>query len=704
MSDTSCLNSELLNGLKNTLNNFRAGKTKLAIDNWANLTSDPWILENIKGVIPVFLAWPYQSYIPKPIQFDETELEIVQEQVKIGLAKGIMKERSRFAGVDEPLFISNVFTRPKADGSNRLILNLKQFNEKFVEHIHFKLEGLKEALYLLRKDYYCCSLDFKDAFYSISLHESITGYFSFMLGEKIYEMQALPMGYRDSCRILTKLTKPALTHLRENNVNIIQYMDDALLVHESAQMCYEATKKAAYLFDSLGFTIHPTKSILSPTKTILHMGFLLNTANMTVSIPEKKANKIKEKCVHILAKEKCSIQTLSEVIGTLVAASPGNRFATLYFKRLEICRNYGLARSQGSYESMVVLDTNCKEDLQWWTQNVDKYPVVMEHSAPVLTVITDACKTGYGGLSIDAEGNEEATNGLWDISEQEYHINVLELEAAYRCIQIFTEKLGYVSIEVKSDNSTTVSCITKQGSTKMQLNEITRKIWLWCKDKHIWITCNHLPGLQNISDGESRKKGLQTEWELNERVFLEINAVLGPFDIDLFASRINAKVNKFVSWKKDINAWHVDAFTLSWRDYYAYIFPPFNLISRILQKLETDQGEAVIIVPLWKGQPFYPVLLDMLVDVPFILPNRQLLLHPVCPDQTHPILEHSKMIACKISGVRSRRQAFRKRLVGCSSPHGGRGPGSNMRCTFGNGPYFVLNGKLIHFKFLRKTR
>ena len=41
-------------------------------------------------------------------------------------------------------FISSLFTRPKKDGSKRMILNLKQFN-KNIKYKHFKMESIKTS-------------------------------------------------------------------------------------------------------------------------------------------------------------------------------------------------------------------------------------------------------------------------------------------------------------------------------------------------------------------------------------------------------------------------------------------------------------------------------------------------------------------------------------------------------------------------------
>ena len=62
------------------------------------------------------------------------------------------------------------FLHPKADGSQRLILNLKKFNESVV-YKHFKMDSIQTITKLIEKDCYIAALDLKDAYYSIPVRK-----------------------------------------------------------------------------------------------------------------------------------------------------------------------------------------------------------------------------------------------------------------------------------------------------------------------------------------------------------------------------------------------------------------------------------------------------------------------------------------------------------------------------------------------------
>ena len=117
------------------------------------------------------------------------------------------------------------------------------------------------------------------------------------------------------------------------------------------------------------------------------------------------------------------------------------------------------------------------------------------------------------------------------------------------------------------------------------------------------MTIAHVPGICNtIADFRSRNFVDNTEWELNPKIFKRACKIFGTPEVDLFASRLTKKIEKFVSWEPDPESWKVDAFTFEWTDYLFFVFPPFSLLGRVLQKLLADGTRAVLVAPLWLGQ------------------------------------------------------------------------------------------------------
>jgi len=54
-------------------------------------------------------------------------------------------------------------------------------------------------------------------------------------------------------------------------------------------------------FDSLGFTIHPDKSVFIPSQCLVLLGFIIDSVAMTITLTPEKALKVQEACGTLLA-------------------------------------------------------------------------------------------------------------------------------------------------------------------------------------------------------------------------------------------------------------------------------------------------------------------------------------------------------------------------------------------------------------------
>ena len=89
----------------------------------------------------------------------------VENEIQKLLYKGVIIHSYHEQGE----YFSPIFSVPKSDGSIRLILNLKQFNE-FVKFTRFKMESNHTILELATPGCWMASIDLKDAYYSVKIH------------------------------------------------------------------------------------------------------------------------------------------------------------------------------------------------------------------------------------------------------------------------------------------------------------------------------------------------------------------------------------------------------------------------------------------------------------------------------------------------------------------------------------------------------
>ncbi|XP_062570047.1 uncharacterized protein LOC134232103, partial [Saccostrea cucullata] len=415
---------------------------------------------------------------------------------------------------------------------------------------------------------------------------------------------------------------------------------------------------------------------------------------MTVSLTDDKAKSIQDTCNKIIASQSLTIRQLAQLIGKLVASEQGVQFAPLYYKSLEIEKDRLLKQNVGNYEARISLSPDALINLQWWINNVNNYPRKIIHDNPLVTIKTDSSGNGWGAIN---ENSGECIQGLWDDHDKEAHINFLELKAAYLALTRMCKHLKDCHVKLYLDNTVAVTYINKMGGKIETLNELTKQFWEFCIKRNIWVTACHIAGVENVeADYLSRNFNPDMEWMLDPEIFDEITRLYGNCDIDLFASRYNRQISPYVSYAPDRHAIAIDAFTISWSELKCYIFCPFCILSRVLQKILIENVEAVIVAPIWPTQPWFPKLLQLITANSYLLPNNQQLLRlPNNPDKLHPIPK-MRLGVFRVSGNRSRTEAYRRTLSTYSSPRGGNPQRNNIGHITKNGCYFYESrGKLI---------
>ena len=103
-------------------------------------------------------------------------------------------------------YVIHIFTRPKKDGTHRVILNLKSLNE-YIENYHFKMDSLNTAINLMKRNCFFGSMDLKDAFYSIPVRKCNRKYLRFYWNNKLYQFTCLAQELSTCPRVFTKVMK-----------------------------------------------------------------------------------------------------------------------------------------------------------------------------------------------------------------------------------------------------------------------------------------------------------------------------------------------------------------------------------------------------------------------------------------------------------------------------------------------------------------
>ena len=666
---------QLLNSLTNKPDNFKGGQISEHLKNWKQITGDPSILNMVRGSIIDFTEFVTQHRIPAPINFDKEE-SLQMDQMIEGL---IHKKAIELVSHCHGEFISNVFLRPKKDGSFRLILNLRKLNES-VEYLHFKLDTIRTAMTFITPECYMACMDWRDAYYSVSVNPDYRKFLRFLWKGKLYQFTCLVMGLAEAPRKFTKITKPLWATLRQQGNISISYLDDALLVADTYDDCMQNVVETVTLSDDLGFTVHPTKSNLKPSQKVEFLGFIIDSVSMFITLTSTRRDKIKRSCQKIYDRRKCTIRELAQVVGQLVSTEPAFPHAPLFYRNLERSKTKALKRKKGNFEAHIKISQDDKIQLQWWMQNVDTLKAPIQITCPDILLRSDSSDYGWGGVVMEKKKGKLVptlkTRGVWSEIEAKHHINFKELKAAFFVLVCFCENLSDVHVKLECDNTTAISYINKMGGKFRHLHDLARQIWSWARAKNIWITAVHLAGVLNTdADLQSRDISKEDiEWQLHPDIFKKIDKLWGPLQIDLFATRVNTQLRDFISWLPDPEAISTNAFLVPWNNCNSYAFPPFSIINRVLQKVEAEKAELILVAPIWPTQTWYPKILKLCVDYPrklHVSSNVRLLRLPQKLKKRHPLLPRMRMAVFKLSGDPSVVREFRqKQWKLCSRPGG----------------------------------
>jgi ribonuclease HI len=663
------------------------------VSNWKKLTSDRFILDIVQG-LKIKFDKDVVTYFRSPLIFSQSEKCIMISEIEKLLAKGVIVKSQHEDGE----IVSNVFLRKKKDGKKyRMILNLKPLNE-YVEYKHFKMDSLENAKYLVKPECFMASIDLSDAYFCVPMLKSHRKFVKFMYDGVLYEFVGMPQGLSCAPRIFTKLLKPFYAEMSSLGHVCMGYIDDSIIVGDTIDECRDAVTVMSPKLTELGFVLNREKSILEPVQSLEFLGYVIDSVDMNLSLPNSKVECIVHLCNELIQDQKCTIKRLAEIIGTMNAYCSGVEFGRLHCRNLEIFKNVSLRCNSGNFSAMVNIPGNCIRDCEWWRDEAKLHKKLIDHGNPDIILYTDASSGGNAGIGgWGAKRGDQSTGGRWSIDEQQNDINFLEILACFLGLQSLCKYEKNVHIQIKCDNTCAVSYINNMGGTKsLKCNEMAYKIWKWAMKYGNWISATYVPSAENVADEKSRIFHDATEWKLNEEVFVSLCELWGKPDVDLFASRLNNQVECYVSWEPDPNAVHVDAFSMAWSYSLCYIFPPFSCLMRTVWKIVADKSEAVVVAPNWRAQPWFMPLMKILVDRPVLLPRMERLLYlPYAQGKRHAL--QPQMMACRVSGNLSLHKDFlRKQLTLCCDL-GEKAHKDNIRLTLTNGSDSVQSMVLINF-------
>lgn len=617
---------------------------------WITLSDKDWLQQTIRSGFQIpFHTAPPLTFSPTPVvAFSQEQVQQLDSAIHDLLQKAAIEivQPSATCSTNYTTstlgFYSSMFVIPKKNGGIRPVFNLKRLNQ-YVSAPHFKMETLKEVSLMLRPNDYMTSIDLSDAFLHIPVHVDSRPYLRFQWKSTIYQWRTTPFGLSVVPWLFTKITRPILEWARRQGVRISNYLDDWIISAPSRQLAKQHTTLVLNKLQRLGWKVNLEKSILTPTQELEHLGFALDTTRMIAKLPGKKLRDIQKSIRQILQ----SPRSVHSLTMRLKAATFAIFPARLYTQHLLRFKNSHV-KQETDWDIPQSLDQPCVMELKWWLNNLKTWNGrSWIPTTPAETLYVDASDTGWG-----CSWKQHRAHGFWTEEESNRSINWRELKAAQLALLTFP-KLRNTTVLIRTDNTTSLSYINKQGGTRsLELMNLATTLWKWCLQNNLSIQAQHIPGVHNVvADQESRRTFTKNTWQVLPSVFDAIQRQWGPCSVDLFADRTSHLLPRYVSWTPDPGAIHTDAFTMTWSNLSnPWINPPWNLITRVLNKILREQlPVATMVVPFWPSALWFPMIQAMAISPPLFLSHQHI--RTTIPSTPWPLQENWMLSVWKLSAT-----------------------------------------------------
>ena len=126
-----------------------------------------------------------------------------------------------------------------------------------------------------------------------------------------------------------------MSFLKKLKIRLIIYIEDILILGADLAEILMARDSVLAILQSLGFIINLKKSVLEPSNLMEFLGFLVNSVDLTLTVPEEKVLSLMKLCTETLKAGSLTLRELAGVIGKLRATSPAFTHAPLQTRYLQ---------------------------------------------------------------------------------------------------------------------------------------------------------------------------------------------------------------------------------------------------------------------------------------------------------------------------------------------------------------------------------
>ena len=153
-----------------------------------------------------------------------------------------------------PNFYSHLFLVEKVTGGWCPVIDLSLLNE-FVLQTPFKMETLASVLLSVREGDFLASIDLKDVYFQIPVHQSSRKLLRFLSEGTVFQFKALCFRLLTAPQVFTRVFAAVSAWAHSRGIRLLRYLDDWVVRASSEMKAKKNVQDLLSLCHSLGIVI-----------------------------------------------------------------------------------------------------------------------------------------------------------------------------------------------------------------------------------------------------------------------------------------------------------------------------------------------------------------------------------------------------------------------------------------------------------------
>jgi hypothetical protein len=397
----------------------------------------------------------------------------------------------------------------KETGKKRIFYDLTRGGvNKNLLKVPFALPTPLDAANLMHPTSWAAKLDLADGFYHCRLHEDDRPYLGLRAPAGLrasaaavaqwgpgWEDRVDPDGTADASGLLFRgtrllfglgsspyhfcsMTNWVAEHMRSMGVQVLVFVDDFLVVGDSARQCLAGVHALRAVLRFLGLKEKQSK-YEPPTQLVEFLGLELQAIEGRIALPPAKRRHLQEHLAAFAAAHRSGAPVARTLLETLIgklsfasAAIPSGR--TFLRRMYDGMYTHGSSRRQ-----QIVLTEQYWLDFDWWCHALDTAsgsPMPRRHTGGLVATWTDASGAAHGHTIKHRNGANERYTRSWGGRDGERPSNWRELYAVLDMIRLHGPRWRGQRVVTSTDNITTQAAINKGTSPSPSLMVLVRSL------------------------------------------------------------------------------------------------------------------------------------------------------------------------------------------------------------------------------------